>query len=104
MLDRSHQAGVYPGQRRPEETTVTEPTETTTPTATDHRPDLVTVIAHMRAKPGKEQELREALEALIHPTSQEEGYVNYDLHEGSRIRPCSISMRTGRALTRMRLT
>jgi quinol monooxygenase YgiN len=36
----------------------------------------------MRAKPGKEQDLRDALEALIEPTSQEEGYVNYDLHQG----------------------
>jgi quinol monooxygenase YgiN len=51
-------------------------------TPTDSRPDLVTVIAHMRAKPGSEQDLRNALEALIHPTSQEEGYVNYDLHQG----------------------
>ena len=51
-------------------------------TPTDSRPDLVTVIAHMRAQSGKEQELRDALEALIEPTSQEEGYVNYDLHQG----------------------
>ena len=51
-------------------------------TPTDARPDLVTVIAHMRAKPGKEQDLRDALEALIEPTRQEEGYVNYDLHQG----------------------
>ena len=51
-------------------------------TPTDARPDLVTVIAHMRAKSGKEQDLRNALEALIEPTRQEEGYVNYDLHQG----------------------
>ena len=51
-------------------------------TPTHDRRDLVTVIAHMRAKPGKEQNLRNALEALIEPTSQEEGYVNYDLHQG----------------------
>ena len=51
-------------------------------TPTDARPDLVTVIAHMRAKPGKEQDLRNALEALIEPTQQETGYVNYDLHQG----------------------
>jgi quinol monooxygenase YgiN len=51
-------------------------------TPTDARPDLVTVIAHMRAKPGKEQDLRTALEALIEPTQQETGYVNYDLHQG----------------------
>ncbi len=51
-------------------------------TPTDARPDLVTVIAHMRARPGKEPDLRNALEALIEPTRQEEGYVNYDLHQG----------------------
>lgn len=51
-------------------------------TPTDSRPDLVTVIAHMRAKPGQEEALRAALEALIPTTQQEEGYVNYDLHRG----------------------
>ena len=51
-------------------------------TPTDDRRDLLTVIARMHAKPGKEQELREALESLIEPTSREKGYVNYDLHQG----------------------
>ena len=51
------------------------------PTPTDDRRDLLTVIAYMRARPGKEDELRTELEALIDPTSQEAGYVNYDLHE-----------------------
>ena len=50
-------------------------------TPTDDRPELLTVIANMRAKPGKEQELRSALEALVRPTSEEDGYVNYDLHQ-----------------------
>jgi quinol monooxygenase YgiN len=36
----------------------------------------------MRAKPGREQALREALEALVAPTAKEAGYVNYDLHQG----------------------
>jgi quinol monooxygenase YgiN len=36
----------------------------------------------MRAKPGKEQELNDALVALVEPTTQEDGYVNYDLHQG----------------------
>lgn len=36
----------------------------------------------MKAAPGKEAELRAALEALIEPTSQEAGYVHYDLHQG----------------------
>jgi quinol monooxygenase YgiN len=51
-------------------------------TPTDDRRDLLTVIAHMRAKPGKEQELNDALVALVEPTTQEDGYVNYDLHQG----------------------
>ena len=51
------------------------------PTPTDDRRDLLTVIAYMHAAPGKEAELRQALEALIEPTSREAGYVNYDLHE-----------------------
>ena len=52
------------------------------PTPTDDRRDLLTVIASMRARPGKEQDLRDALEALIAPTTQEAGYVNYDMHQG----------------------
>ena len=52
----------------------------TTPTDTNR--DLLTVIARMHAKPGKEQELRDALAALVEPTSKEKGYVNYDLHQG----------------------
>ena len=36
----------------------------------------------MRAKPGREQALREALEALVAPTAKEAGYINYDLHQG----------------------
>lgn len=51
------------------------------PTPTDDRRDLLTVIASMKAAPGKADELRAGLQALIEPTSQEEGYVNYDLHE-----------------------
>ena len=51
-------------------------------TPTDDRRDLLTVIAYMKAKPGKEQELHDALVALIEPTTQEDGYVNYDLHQG----------------------
>ena len=51
-------------------------------TPTDTNRDLLTVIARMHAKPGKEQELREALEALIPTTLAEKGCVNYDLHQG----------------------
>lgn len=50
-------------------------------TPTDDNRDLLTVIAYMKAAPGKEDELRTALEALIEPTSKEQGYVNYDLHQ-----------------------
>ena len=52
------------------------------PTPTDDRRDLLTVIASMRAAPGKREELRAGLEALIEPTSREKGFVNYDLHQG----------------------
>ena len=51
-------------------------------TPTDENRDLLTVVAYMRAAEGKTEELRAALEALVGPTSQEEGYVNYDLHQG----------------------
>jgi quinol monooxygenase YgiN len=53
------------------------------PTPTDDRRDLLTVIAFMRAAPGKRDELRAALEALVEPTSQEEWYVDYDLHQST---------------------
>lgn len=52
------------------------------PTPTDDRRDLLTVIAYMRAAPGKREELRAALEALVEPTRTERGYVTYDLHQG----------------------
>ena len=51
------------------------------PTPTDDNRDLLTVIAYMKAAPGKEDELREGLLALVEPTSLESGHVNYDLHE-----------------------
>jgi quinol monooxygenase YgiN len=49
-----------------------------TPTENDR--SLLTVIARMTAKPGKEAELRAGLEALIPTTLAEDGNVNYDLH------------------------
>ena len=51
-------------------------------TPTDANPELLTVVAHMRARDGRQQELRDALIALVEPTSREEGFVNYDLHQG----------------------
>jgi quinol monooxygenase YgiN len=50
-------------------------------TPTDDRRDLLTVIAFMKAAPGKEDELRQELTALIEPSRQEDGFVTYDLHE-----------------------
>lgn len=52
------------------------------PTPTDSRRDLLTVIASMRAAPGKREELCRTLEALVAPTTVERGCVNYDLHQG----------------------
>ena len=41
---------------------------------------LLTVVAELRAKPGKEEDLRRATLALIEPTRQEDGCEQYDLH------------------------
>jgi quinol monooxygenase YgiN len=41
---------------------------------------LLTVIARMKAKPGKEEDLRRAVLALIEPTRREDGCAQYDLH------------------------
>jgi quinol monooxygenase YgiN len=41
---------------------------------------LLTVVAEMQAQPGKEDALRRAVLALIEPTRQEDGCVQYDLH------------------------
>lgn len=51
------------------------------PTPTDDRRDLLTVIAYMWAAPGKRDELRAGLEALVEPTLREKGCVNYDMHQ-----------------------
>ncbi len=42
--------------------------------------ELLTVVAEMKAKPGREEDLRRALLALIEPTRKEEGCAQYDLH------------------------
>jgi quinol monooxygenase YgiN len=42
--------------------------------------ELLTVVAEMKAKPGREEELRSALLALVGPTRPEDGCVQYDLH------------------------
>jgi len=40
----------------------------------------ITVVATFEARPGKENELRNALIGLVAPTRQETGCLNYDLH------------------------
>jgi quinol monooxygenase YgiN len=42
--------------------------------------DLITVVALMKAKPGKESELCAAALAIVEPTRKEKGCVQYDLH------------------------
>jgi quinol monooxygenase YgiN len=41
---------------------------------------VLTVVAELQAKPGREEDLRRAVLALIGPTRQEDGCVQYDLH------------------------
>ena len=41
----------------------------------------ITVIAKLKAKEGKEEDLRQALLSLVeHTKKKEEGWINYDLH------------------------
>ncbi|GAB2481552.1 putative quinol monooxygenase [Jatrophihabitans fulvus] len=53
------------------------------PTPTDDNRELLTVVAYMKAAPGKRDELKTALEGLIGSTLSEDGCVNYDLHQGA---------------------
>jgi quinol monooxygenase YgiN len=41
----------------------------------------VTVVATFQARPGRENELKAALTALVEPTRKEAGCINYDLHQ-----------------------
>ncbi|MEP6539312.1 MAG: putative quinol monooxygenase [Bryobacteraceae bacterium] len=43
--------------------------------------NLLSVVAEMVARPGKEDELKQHLLALVAPTLKEEGCVQYDLHQ-----------------------
>ncbi len=45
--------------------------------------EIVTVIAHARAKPGQQEQAREILEELVSPSRAEEGCINYDLHQST---------------------
>ncbi|HEY9417272.1 MAG TPA: putative quinol monooxygenase [Pseudonocardia sp.] len=50
---------------------------TTSPDSTQ-----LTIVATMKAKSGKREDLRAALETLLEPTRAEDGNVQYDLHQG----------------------
>lgn len=41
----------------------------------------VTVVATIKAQPGKEAQVRQELLALVPPTRAEDGCINYDLHQ-----------------------
>ena len=43
----------------------------------------LTVLAQMKAKPGKEAEVRRELLSLVAPSRQDEGCLNYDLHQST---------------------
>jgi quinol monooxygenase YgiN len=43
----------------------------------------VTVVATLKAKPGMEDTVRGAVEAVIAPTRAEPGCINYDLHQSN---------------------
>lgn len=43
----------------------------------------LTIIAKLKARPGKEQEVYNACHALLAPTLAEEGCLNYDMHRSS---------------------
>ena len=43
----------------------------------------LTIIAKLKARPGKEQEVYDACHALLAPTLAEEGCLNYDMHRSS---------------------
>ena len=43
----------------------------------------VTVLATIKAKPGLEEQVRDAVMALVPPTRKESGCINYDLHQST---------------------
>ena len=48
------------------------------------------VVAHLQAKPGKEEELRTVLLGLVAPTRREPGCIKYELH-GNEADPAEFS-------------
>lgn len=59
-------------------------TTTTNSTSTHSDGPGLTVVATMRALPGREEAMREVLESLVEPTRTHDGVVEYLLHRGSR--------------------
>jgi quinol monooxygenase YgiN len=47
------------------------------------KPNQLTLVAFLRAQPGKGDELGSRLQALIAPTRSEPGNINYDLHRSN---------------------
>lgn len=45
--------------------------------------EKVTVVATFKAKSGREESLKSAIEAVVAPTRSEPGCINYDLHRSS---------------------
>ncbi len=43
----------------------------------------VTVVAQIKAKPGKEAEVRRELMSLVAPSRRDPGCLNYDLHQAA---------------------
>ena len=43
--------------------------------------DVLVVVAEGKARPGKEDELRRRLQALLAPTRAEAGCIQYDMHD-----------------------
>lgn len=50
---------------------------------TDENRDLLTVIALLKAKPGKEDELRRVCESILEPSLKDPGCHTYALHQGA---------------------
>jgi len=44
--------------------------------------EYVTVVVHLKAKPGMEERVQEELARLLAPTRAEKGCINYDMHQG----------------------
>jgi quinol monooxygenase YgiN len=43
----------------------------------------LTVIARIKAKPGKESQVRQELLSLVAPSRKDDGCINYDLHQAT---------------------